>query len=59
MDLAVGFLFRILIRADPTLQTDLPRWRSAVAALEDAEPTTCRTVRVQGLDFGFAANLPR
>ena len=49
MDLAVGFLFRILIRADPTLQTDLPRWRSAVAALEDAEPTTCRTVRVQGL----------
>lgn len=44
-DLAAGFLFRILLRADPTLQTDLARWRSAVAALEDAEPRACRAVR--------------
>ena len=49
-DLAAGFLFRILLRADPTLQTDLARWRSAVAALEDAEPKACRAVRTRAAD---------
>ena len=47
MDLAAGFLFRILLRADPTLQTDLQRWRSAVASLEDADPNACHAVRVR------------
>ena len=53
MDLAAGFLFRILLCAEPTLQTDLARWRSAVAALEDAEPKACRAVWLPGSGHVF------